>query len=348
MAHAAIRRRLPWLLLALLLSVLSNVLLCTWARSLAAVELEVMSFPPWQEPTEARGIAFTGQLTLEPLPRGQITGECGVGWPLPAITWTSPHAIAADLIDGRWRAAQSTAPTRINPLGVAADLFAHAALWLGLLYAATGLRRGLRRPRWEVASLTVLALVSAVPLVYLSSWWVLRPFTAWGAQAPLPQQAPPDPGPLGEVLGPSHEYRGEVWPCRRFHYWTDHEIRLQRTLGGWPAVALAQDRRRDGQAGYPVYSDAWTSGLAAPAFLRSRFGTDMRLALRPVWPGFAINLIFYAIVIALVVSGARHALSDARVLLRRRRGRCVTCGYDLSDLEVCPECGSTRATGWSH
>ena len=63
-----------------------------------------------------------------------------------------------------------------------------------------------------------------------------------------------------------------------------------------------------------------------------------RIPLEPVWPGFAINTVFYAAVIA-------GPWTIAVVLRRRsriRRGRCLVCGYDLTGNTsgVCPECGS--------
>ena len=58
-----------------------------------------------------------------------------------------------------------------------------------------------------------------------------------------------------------------------------------------------------------------------------------------VWPGFLINTLFYAVVLWLLWS----APFAARRLIRRKRGRCVKCGYDLrgAEHELCPECGVT-------
>jgi hypothetical protein len=57
----------------------------------------------------------------------------------------------------------------------------------------------------------------------------------------------------------------------------------------------------------------------------------------PVNPGFAINTVFYAAVlwVLLALPGA------VRRFVRRRRGRCTRCGYDLraTTTGVCPECG---------
>jgi hypothetical protein len=65
------------------------------------------------------------------------------------------------------------------------------------------------------------------------------------------------------------------------------------------------------------------------------------LPTRPIWPGVAINTVFYAGVLWLLF-GAPFALRKWR---RIKRGFCVKCGYDLrqqpSDSSVCPECGTT-------
>jgi hypothetical protein len=74
------------------------------------------------------------------------------------------------------------------------------------------------------------------------------------------------------------------------------------------------------------------------------------LPLRPLWPGFAVNTVFYAGILS-----GRWLLFAAPFALRKwrriRRGLCSKCGYDLrggggrnrpNDSAVCPECGATR------
>ncbi|MEE8154062.1 MAG: hypothetical protein V3T53_03765 [Phycisphaerales bacterium] len=66
------------------------------------------------------------------------------------------------------------------------------------------------------------------------------------------------------------------------------------------------------------------------------------LPLCPIWPGFAVNTIFYAVILWLLTLGA----FTARRIIRRRRGLCIKCGYNLrgtSGGEVCPECGVETA-----
>ncbi len=63
------------------------------------------------------------------------------------------------------------------------------------------------------------------------------------------------------------------------------------------------------------------------------------LPYAPLWPGFAINTVFYAVILWLLFA-APFAL---RRRLRRKRGLCPACGYDLrgrgGNSPVCPECG---------
>ncbi len=62
------------------------------------------------------------------------------------------------------------------------------------------------------------------------------------------------------------------------------------------------------------------------------------LPLAPVLPGFLMNTLFYAVILWLLWSTP----FATRRLIRKRRGRCVRCGYDLrhAEHEACPECGA--------
>ena len=62
---------------------------------------------------------------------------------------------------------------------------------------------------------------------------------------------------------------------------------------------------------------------------------------RVIWPGMIVNELFYCTVIVLSYVG----WIQGRRAIRRRRGRCQQCAYDLrGDLSTgCPECGWKRA-----
>ncbi len=89
---------------------------------------------------------------------------------------------------------------------------------------------------------------------------------------------------------------------------------------GWPLVVLTN--------GYPI--EPWM--VITP----SAYDDELQL-LTPIWSGFAINTVFYAAILWMLW------LSPfvVRRFIRRRRGRCIKCGYDLrgAEHEACPECG---------
>ena len=60
------------------------------------------------------------------------------------------------------------------------------------------------------------------------------------------------------------------------------------------------------------------------------------LPVRPLWPGFAVNTLFYAGVLWVLFCGP-FAL---RRMIRRRRGQCAHCAYPIGQNERCTECGA--------
>ena len=87
----------------------------------------------------------------------------------------------------------------------------------------------------------------------------------------------------------------------------------------------------------------WASAsYSAPAMPRPLPTPPM--PLRPIWPGFLVDALFYAGALALLrwVMTAPGRLF--RELSRLRQGRCIACGYDLGYDFVggCPECGWRR------
>lgn len=63
----------------------------------------------------------------------------------------------------------------------------------------------------------------------------------------------------------------------------------------------------------------------------------------PVWPGFAINTVFYTALIWLLFEGFRWYRRTCRI----NRGRCPTCTYPFGSNDVCTECGHAIDSLWT-
>jgi hypothetical protein len=146
-------------------------------------------------------------------------------------------------------------------------------------------------------------------------------------------------------------------------------IRMTRHDAGWPALAMRAEQWR-GVNGKPVISAGAklgtlvldypalpvmsvvppTAQAAPPTIPRAvqaiipppRQGTDQLLPLRPIWPGFAINTIFYAGIAWLCWLLFTMSMRTQR----RLRGLCGRCAYPIGVSPVCTECGArVRAAG---
>ncbi len=86
---------------------------------------------------------------------------------------------------------------------------------------------------------------------------------------------------------------------------------------------------------WSVQPDVWQVNL--PVLGQTAF------AMCPVWPGFALNTLFYAALAWGLWLGGWQLPLAIRRRRRRRKGLCVRCGYDrkgIGDGVVCPECGA--------
>ncbi len=108
---------------------------------------------------------------------------------------------------------------------------------------------------------------------------------------------------------------------------------------GWPWYCLGSTRVHRSVEAAPRVSAAF-SIVSASAYTTTSGSDPDRGAvpLMPIWPGFAGNVAVFSLPWVAVFFGA----PAVRHLLRRRRGACVACGYDLRATppnSPCPECG---------
>ena len=116
---------------------------------------------------------------------------------------------------------------------------------------------------------------------------------------------------------------GLGWPARSMYGRLVHE----RTHGQKGVAQFAVDVR-------PYFG--WTSSNRRQN--AGYMATSYLLPLLPMWPGFALNTIFYGVLAWLMW----RLPGQIRRSCRRRAGRCTRCGYDLAGLGSgvgCPECG---------
>ena len=111
---------------------------------------------------------------------------------------------------------------------------------------------------------------------------------------------------------------------------------------GWPYRTLESKHVQVNVTGGRVPLD-FKPAVTLPAnlhFLRVDEARYRTLPLRPIWPGFLINTLFYATILWLLAFGP----FAARRFIRNKQGRCIKCGYDLrgSSGGGCPECGWGR------
>ncbi len=111
---------------------------------------------------------------------------------------------------------------------------------------------------------------------------------------------------------------------------------IVRCRTGWPTKGMQWGLYIDGEM--PGFAPALglDAGFAIPsAFSRTANGVPRRLPIRPLWPQFAINQVFYAVLIGIPFLLAPWW--SAR--LRLKQNQCTQCGYSVVDLAICPECG---------
>ena len=135
--------------------------------------------------------------------------------------------------------------------------------------------------------------------------------------------------------------------------WSDdegwHYVDVGAVFAGWPRPSVQGCSVSDQR---PGSSDALSHRglIRVPEWVRN-LGNRRRvefIPISPIWPGFAINTVFYAAILWLLFA----APGRVRRWRRIRRGLCAKCAYPVGTSEVCTECGAAirpgGAAGCSH
>ena len=114
---------------------------------------------------------------------------------------------------------------------------------------------------------------------------------------------------------------------------------------GWPLPALWY-RIDGGMLGNMSFATGIDGGLllTPEASLDIRLYHHRAIPLRAYWPGLVADSALFSALWSLVL----FAPGRVRKFLRRRRGQCAACGYDLRGIGEgarCPECGGVAGGG---
>ncbi len=137
----------------------------------------------------------------------------------------------------------------------------------------------------------------------------------------------------------------EVRPAGRVVIISDHEIgeQLGLTASYFPDAAVRTVEQQPWMytyqhaRGWPLPALGSTWDQQGVAIIGS--GDDaIRIPLLPIWPGLAANTAIFASLWAIPTL----TIPAIRRHRRARAGRCHACGYDITTLPRCPECGTHR------
>jgi hypothetical protein len=151
---------------------------------------------------------------------------------------------------------------------------------------------------------------------------------------------------------------------RRYYNADRERFRLSVYHAGWPMLGLGWENWGEalvhgwkGESptfppkatvrteGHPPRSNWWVWGIPVQMSTSTQLIRNHR-PIRPSWPGFAVNTLFYAAILWPLICGL--SVIYRRIIrhrIRRRRGLCPWCAYPMGESPVCTECGSALPVG---
>jgi hypothetical protein len=139
---------------------------------------------------------------------------------------------------------------------------------------------------------------------------------------------------------------------------TNEEVDLQRygDLSAWIVEALEREFKPNSPTALVIDGRGWPLlsmySIGDYTANQVRYGVDIRETNDPtefytathafalpmgfIWPGFAINTVFYAVILWMLFAGPGRVRRWRRI----RRGLCAKCAYPVGASDVCTECGA--------
>jgi hypothetical protein len=131
----------------------------------------------------------------------------------------------------------------------------------------------------------------------------------------------------------------------REQYWDSSDVIEQ--AGGWPMLSMwcgLETRgfgiKDGGTVFYATYRTSWDlGGLSLATTDRANGGPGLfsvAVPLKPIWRGFAVNTLVYAMILWLM----RNGRGIWQRLRAYRTNLCMNCGYPIGQSPLCTECGT--------
>lgn len=133
-------------------------------------------------------------------------------------------------------------------------------------------------------------------------------------------------------------------------WWPSEAVTFDQSFfalrSGWPCRSLLAWRTVESfeVAGELVFENVDHAAASFQYLKRARpFDSALILPLKPQWPGFVFNTVFYAAVCYGVMRLVRFTLKSKR----SQKGLCNECGYLTGLSSRCPECGVFLSAAYS-
>lgn len=195
---------------------------------------------------------------------------------------------------------------------------------------------------WNLIICILVGVITNVGIAWLCGFLVWGWTTGSGVACDAwPVSAPPGwPRPnvcytdtgVGVTVESASAYLRDLWDNR-----ADRAYWISRFSYGVPMRSMESRQRTIVRATLPNYD--CPDGVLERGIPLSGSGPRgelrRRLALMPRPLGFVVNTIIYSLLFGVIVYAPRTLKKG----LRKRCNRCVNCGYPMSTLTQCPECG---------